>query len=124
LLYLGRAHYRAGNYDAALSAFEQARALDRTVVNIYSHLGLTYEKLGQVTLALLTYEQGLDLSPTNPYLNMVAGDLYARLGELQKAYCCYVQVVEHGADQSSRERASQRLVSLGTFARAQTCDGR
>ena len=60
---LGTAYYRQGDYQGALSAFEQALSLDNSNGLSYLLMGCTLEKMGQADQARSHFEQAGRLDP-------------------------------------------------------------
>ena len=121
LLHLGSVHLCARDYDAALSAFEEARDLDDRVANVYYGLGRVYHERGELVAARSNYEQGLALAPSYAYLNLYAGDLYTRLAEFDKAFCCYMRVLEHSPNQRLQSSAERSLKELPDLCPTPSC---
>ncbi len=65
--WLGESDYHAGNYQQAVTAFEQAIQLDRKMTQSYIRLAESYLALHQKDKALQTCKAGLDVV-TDPYM--------------------------------------------------------
>ena len=59
----GNEHYRAGDYDAAISAYERVVAQGLNNGEVYYNLGNAYFKNAQLGRAILSYERALMLMP-------------------------------------------------------------
>jgi tetratricopeptide (TPR) repeat protein len=62
----GLAAYDAGEWDAALGAFQRVRDLDPGSVEGWFNCGLVYQKMGQLDEALASYQEALKIAPENP----------------------------------------------------------
>jgi len=85
--------YRSGNFDEAVSIFEEAISLHKYIYPAYEFLGKTYLEMGQLSRAADTWGDLIELTPDKAFL--VLSDLYKvykKLGtedEIIK-YCDYV----------------------------------
>ncbi len=59
----GNEHYRAGDFDAAISAYERVIAQGLNNGEVYYNLGNAYFKNAQIGRAILSYERALNLMP-------------------------------------------------------------
>ena len=59
----GNEHYRAGDFDAAISAYERVVAQGLNNGEVYYNLGNAYFKNAQLGRAILSYERALNLMP-------------------------------------------------------------
>ncbi len=59
----GNAHYRKGEYDAAIVAYKQVLAQGLENSDVFYNLGNAYYKAGQLGRAILAYERALKLKP-------------------------------------------------------------
>ena len=59
----GNEHYRAGDYEAAISAYERVIAQGLDNGEVYYNLGNAYFKNAQLGRAILSYERALNLMP-------------------------------------------------------------
>ena len=62
----GLAAYDAGEWDAALAAFQRVRDLDPAAVEGWFNCGLVLQKMGRFDEALASYQQALKIAPENP----------------------------------------------------------
>jgi tetratricopeptide (TPR) repeat protein len=62
----GLAAYDAGEWDAALAAFQRVRDLDPASVEGWFNCGLVLQKMGRFDDALACYQQALKIAPENP----------------------------------------------------------
>ena len=122
LLHLGSVYLWMRDYDAALSAFEEARDLDDGVANVYYYLGRVHYAMAEWAASLHNYELGLGLSPSDVYLNLYAADAYARMGEFEEAFCCFMRVLERSANQGLRSRVEIRLKWLPDLRPTPSCE--
>jgi tetratricopeptide (TPR) repeat protein len=59
----GDASYRDGNYDMAISAYDQALAIDSSYAAAYNNRGAAWDKKGEYGRAIADYGQALRLDP-------------------------------------------------------------
>jgi len=62
----GLAAYDAGEWDAALAAFQCVRDLDNASVEGWFNCGLVLQKMGRLDEALASYQEALKIAPENP----------------------------------------------------------
>ena len=74
---LGLSQFERGDYDSALTAYEQAIKLEQELIKVekdrsrenlsfyHKNLGLAYYHLGSMELALAEYEKAIDYNDTN-----------------------------------------------------------
>ncbi|HEX4138722.1 MAG TPA: tetratricopeptide repeat protein, partial [Candidatus Methylacidiphilales bacterium] len=98
----GLAAYDAGEWDAALAAFQRVRDLDSASVEGWFNCGLVYQKMGRLDEALASYQDALKIAPDNP-----------------KTWCNLSSVwFERGNPQESEKAARQCLRLKVDYARA------
>ena len=61
---LGTAYYRAGDYQAAQAALEQALSLDKSSALAYFLMGCTLRQRGQLEAAEQHFSRAAELDPT------------------------------------------------------------
>jgi len=98
----GLAAYDAGQWDAALAAFQRVRDLDSASVEGWFNCGLVLQKMGRFDEALASYEKALTIAPDNP-----------------KTWCNLSSVwFERGNPEESEKAARQCLRLKVDYARA------
>ncbi len=86
---LGRIYFSQQNYDAALTALEQALRLDETQAIHYYYLGLIWAELGQFSEAVSAYQTALALDPEWVEVDLQLGKVWMELGEFEQAEFYY-----------------------------------
>jgi len=85
--YLGRANTRLRQYRRAVEFYEQAIALDDTVLYVHIHAAIAYKQLGELETAERYLLLGIERNPTYDGGYYLLGTLYleqARYGEAEK----------------------------------------
>ena len=93
---LGGKHFTARDYEAAISAYQQAVALDPTRPSLWLALGDSYLASAQYTEALNAYERALKLNPNDPLVWTNRGAALDALGRHREAIMCYEQASQLG----------------------------
>lgn len=81
----GKQAAEAGNWQAALDAFNKVVAKDPRNANAHNYLGYTYRKSGQFDLAFKHYEEALRLNPRHRGAHEYLGEAYLMVNNLPKA---------------------------------------
>jgi tetratricopeptide (TPR) repeat protein len=76
----GKFYLKNGNYDAAISRFQDAIEYHPKLVEAYDALGRTYEKKGDRQKAIGAYKTFLDLNPGAPEI----AEFKSRIQQLEK----------------------------------------
>jgi Flp pilus assembly protein TadD len=76
----GLAHYREGNYQAALVTFDDAVRQAPRDAATWNNRGLARLRLGQTVAALGDLTKAIELSPADPELHFNRGNVYMTLG--------------------------------------------
>ena len=76
---LGLAHYQRGNYEEAVSAYEQVETIDPTFCPVHALSGVAYRELGRFDDAQASYYAAIDCDPDD-------GRHYYNLGILLDLY--------------------------------------
>ncbi|MBI4445169.1 MAG: tetratricopeptide repeat protein [Acidobacteria bacterium] len=63
---LGNIYYDMGRFDAAITWYEQALALDQSNVNVRTDLGTSYLYTGNAGKAIEMYQKSLEIQPDHP----------------------------------------------------------
>ena len=81
----GKRAVEAGNWQAALDAFNKVAAKDPGNANAQNYLGYTYRKSGKLDLAFKHYEEALRLNPKHRGAHEYMGEAYLMTDNLAKA---------------------------------------
>lgn len=116
----GRALFQEGNREESLEAFKKAIALDPTVSEYYTGIGLLYaaqadETTGEeaeenVNLALDSFKKAIALAPKEPRNYYYLGVIYKNMNDLKKARDCFVKALALKPD---FKQAEMQLKQLG-----------
>jgi tetratricopeptide (TPR) repeat protein len=81
------------DYEQAITAYQQAIALNPEHSKAYNNMGISYGKSGKYQQAITAYEQAIALNPeySEAYYNM--GISYANLGKYEQAITAYQQAI-------------------------------
>lgn len=90
----GKASGRAGKYDEALAAYEEALRLKSDMAEVYSTRAFTYIRLGRVQEALVDLDRAIELRPADPDHYRSRADVLARIDLFSKALVDYDRVIE------------------------------
>ena len=83
-----------GNYQAALTNYNQAIQLDPNFANAYFSRGNAYSELGDKQKAIADYTQTIQLNPKDAIAYYKRGNAYYLLGDKQKAISDYTQAIQ------------------------------
>lgn len=84
-LNLGEAYLEEGRLDEAVVAFQRARDLEPTAVNVYTNLGDAYQKLGLLEEAEEEFLTALEIDPESAIAHNNLGLTYAKQGRKKEA---------------------------------------
>ncbi len=123
--HLGVLHYRQGEIDDALHAFEKALELSPhhkpTKRNLYSlYLEKTLKAVTTKSLdhAAIYTEKLLELEPENAITFQLLGKSYAQIGEITKAIDCFQKALKYDPDDKpTKHNLAQSYVSQGLTLR-------
>ncbi|NJN29428.1 MAG: tetratricopeptide repeat protein [Synechococcales cyanobacterium RM1_1_8] len=90
----GKAHCQAGEFAAALAAFDQAIALDPRHAPAHNNRGNALGELQRQAEALAAYERALALAPTYHRAWFNKGQLLTQLGAYGNALEAYGQAIQ------------------------------
>lgn len=90
----GNAHYVAGQYDKALSAFDRALQLLPDNFEIPYNRGLTLYRLTRYQEALAAFDRALELRPGNASIHYNRGSLLNVLGRHQEALVAHDRALQ------------------------------
>lgn len=91
---LGYGYDEERQFDAAISNFEAALAVDPNEPVVYPDLSRAYAKAGDLVAARATLERAVELSPRNAQLRLQFGALLLRTGDTDAALREYRSVTE------------------------------
>jgi len=104
--YIGRAdvlRIAFEEYEAAITSYTEALALDPQNANVYFSRGMTHNAQRDFFAALDDFEQALAINPNYADVYLFRGDLYKQLTQIPAAYADYQRYLE--LDQSRSEYA-------------------
>jgi len=81
----GKKAVEAGNWQAAIAAFNRAAARDGKNPDIQNYLGYSYRKAGNLDTAFKYYEVALKLDPEHKGAHEYIGEAYLIKGDLKMA---------------------------------------
>jgi tetratricopeptide (TPR) repeat protein len=97
----------AGRYDEAAQLYEQLRAADPSIAEVYGRLGLAYFQQGKFEQAVPALQQALKLKPSLPNTDVLLAMSMSELGQYDKA----LDGLERGFRRSS-DPALKRMAGL------------
>lgn len=86
-------HHRAGHYEQALKAFDQAMLIDPDYARAYRSKGDVLYDLKRYEEALVVYEQALRLDPNHARIHGNRGDILRHLRRYEEALAAYEQAI-------------------------------
>ena len=89
----GNRHYDAGEYDDAITDYNQAIDLDSNIAAAYYNRGVAYTKLGKYAEAIADYDQAITLDPQDAAAYNNRGIAYRNLGKYAEAIADYDQAI-------------------------------
>ncbi len=89
----GNVYDDLGNYEQALSDYNQAIALDPKYAAAYNNRGIIYDDLGNYEQALSDYNQAIALDPKDALAYNNRGIIYKDLGNYEQALSDYNQAI-------------------------------
>ncbi len=95
-LTFGKEYLRAGHYDKALAAFEEASKLDPAEARALMGRSLALTRLGRYDEALATAEQIFTLEAHSPHAYNAQGVAYQAMGLLEQARAAFEKSVAYG----------------------------
>lgn len=118
-LLLGGYHVEGERFGDALTAYQQAVAVEPTNVNTHLALGMLQARLGQLEAAGASFEGGLEKAPTSPELTYNAGLIRAYQGDLLGAIARFRAALDlEPRYLEARENLAGALASSGQFHEA------
>jgi len=90
----GFVYYTKGNFNKAISDYNQALQIDSNYASVYNNRGLTYHMKGDFGQAISDYNQALQINPnyTEAYSNR--GEAYHMKGDLNQAIFNFNQALQ------------------------------
>jgi Tfp pilus assembly protein PilF len=109
---IGYAHFRKGDYPAAISAYQEARAIAPGFAPISLRLGEVFAAMGQDGVARKEFEKALQQSPNYAEAHYRLGLVLLREKQLQQAAERFRQVVELSAESEWGQKSAGVLQTL------------
>nr|WP_319539563.1 tetratricopeptide repeat protein [uncultured Methanospirillum sp.] len=97
---LGESYYSSGDYDAAISAFMNAVAINPDYAEAWNNLGTAYEQVGRYNDAVLAFRRAVAINPryTEAWNNL--GNVYEKQGRYEDARDAYQRATSLSTDYS------------------------
>ena len=92
--YRGAAYYYKGDYDRAITDYDQAIRLQPDLAGAYYNRGLTYADKGDYDRAIADYDQAIRLRPDLAEAYYNRGNAYADKGDTDRAIADYDQAIQ------------------------------
>ena len=92
---IGIKHYNNGKYTEAISAFESAISFDKTNVDYYIDLAMSYIELGQYETALEQFGFALELDPENQKIHRGLGIAYLGVADYEKSLSSFANALSY-----------------------------
>ncbi len=89
----GLTNHKAGHYEQALRAFDQAMLIDPDYARAYRSKGDVLYALKRYEEALAAYEQAIRLDPNYARMHRNRGDILKHLGHYEEALAAYEQTI-------------------------------
>jgi tetratricopeptide (TPR) repeat protein len=104
--------YEEGDYRAALSVYEKAKAILPEYHNIYYGIGVTLMQLDRDSEAIALFKKAIDMKSGDADFHVGLASAYHRLGDKAAAKKAYEKALDIDPD---REDARQGLMGLGAI---------
>ena len=111
--HLGDVYSTAGEYDQAISMYEEVLELDPQDSQAHVLLGVIYYRMGDVERAKAEVQIAVRLSPTNVWAYRHLGDIYRMEGACEEAIEMYRMVLELAPGDVQAQTYLQELVEEG-----------
>lgn len=121
---LGDAHFRLGNYDTALSYFDQCLEYYQNSNNniglyhTYFSIAAIYNRIRKPTIAISKFEEGLNIAETIHNKTLIAsslsnlGAIYVEQGELNKGSYYFDRAIKINKDLDNKLEVGKNLIYL------------
>ena len=109
----GLTHYCKREDDAAIADFNRSLELGFHDAIVFRNRANAYSRKGDVARALADYAQAIVLEPGNPLAYLNRGEVYENTLQKDLAIADYQTVLRLVGDESLKEEARRRLVSMG-----------
>jgi tetratricopeptide (TPR) repeat protein len=109
--YLGKLHHEAGTYPLAISAFNQALAIEPNHVTARAMRGSLLRKIGDLAGAVSDFERALERAPKNSALHYALALSYLQLGGVVEA----IQQLDLALERAPSHPGQQLLRALLQF---------
>lgn len=97
---LGESYYNSGDYDAAISAFMNAVAVNPDYAEAWNNLGTAYEQIGRYQDAVLAFRRAVAINPRYDEAWNNLGNVYEKLGRYEDARDAYQRATSFSPDYS------------------------
>lgn len=109
----GLTHYYKREDDAAIADFDRSLELGFNNAIVYRNRANAYSRKGDVARALADYAQAIVLEPGNALAYLNRGEVYENTLQKDLAVADYQAVLTLVCEESLKEEARRRLVSMG-----------
>ena len=103
---------RTGNYEAAISKFEQAAQLNSFDPLFANNAGFAYYKLGQTEDSLYWFKRAIEIDSSRAIAYLNLGDAYAKVSRITEAREAYTKYLELAPDSKSAPDVKKKLAAL------------
>jgi tetratricopeptide (TPR) repeat protein len=84
----------SGRYESAITALDEALAIQGNYLDAWLVKGVIFGKLGKCSDALKCYDKALEINPRNVDAIRLKGATFTSMGSFEKALECYLKAVE------------------------------
>lgn len=97
---LGESYYSSGDYDAAISAFMNAVAINPDYAEAWNNLGTAYDQAGRYNDAVLAFRRAVAINPGYAEAWNNLGNVYGKQGRYEEAHDAYQRATSLSTDYS------------------------
>ncbi len=97
---IGESYYYSGDYDAAISAFTNAVAINPDYAEAWNNLGTAYEQEGRYNDAVLAFRRAVAINPRYAEAWNNLGNVYQKLGRYEDARDAFQRATSLSTDYS------------------------
>lgn len=109
---LGKSHYEAGEYSAAVEALEAASAMNPNDVGALFFLGMSASRMGDFESAVIAFERVLSVDSNLPRVRAELGRAYYELGQYDLAETHFRELAGAELPENVRLRIEQYLEAI------------
>ncbi len=105
---LGFVYYKIGDYDKAISYYEEALDFKEDFPKALQGLGLVYTAKGNYPDAIIYFQKALDVAPNQARIYLDVGKAYQLNQEYNKSYQAYKKAAALATDRHMKEEAEEK----------------